>query len=296
MDKKIYEKKLSIIILNYKTEKLTAQTVDSVLATVKTENYEIYIVDNNSADGSLEHLMEKYAEDNRIKFIANSENVGFAKGNNIAIKDSTSEYVLLLNSDTIVYEGTIDKCVEYMDNNEEVGAMGPKVVLEDGSLDHACKRGFPTPSASLYYMLKLDKIFNNKEKYGKYDMTYLPIDEINEVDALTGAFMMVRRQVIDTVGTLDERFFMYAEDIDWCYRIKWAGWKIIYYPEVTMLHLKGKSGKKRKYRTIYQFHKTMLQFYDKNYKPSYNLAVTAAVHAGVWLKCGLTMVVNVFKK
>lgn len=291
-----YNKKLSIIVINYKTEKLTAQTIDAVLNTVETTDYEIYIVDNNSGDGSLEHLTDRYSNEGRIKFIANKENTGFAKGNNIAIKASNSEYVLLLNSDTIVYEGTIDKCIEYMDRNEAVGAIGPKVVLEDGSLDHACKRGFPTPSASLYYMLKLDKLLKNKEKYGKYDMSYLPIDEINEVDALTGAFMMVRREVIDTVGLLDERFFMYAEDIDWCYRIKYAGWKIIYYPEVKMLHLKGKSGKKRKYRTIYQFHKTMLQFYDKNYRQHYNIFVTAAVYAGVWIKCGLTMLVNVLKK
>lgn len=231
-----------------------------------------------------------------IKYIYNEENLGFAKANNQAMKISKGRYVLLLNSDTIVKEDCIEKCIEYMDMNKTVGALGPKILLGNGELDHACKRGFPTPTASLYYMLGLDKKHPNEPKYGQYQMTHLSNDEINEVDALTGAFMMVRKEVIDTVGVFDERFFMYGEDLDWCYRIKEAAWKIVYYPEALIIHLKGQSSKKkRKYKTIYQFHKTMIQFYNKHYMKKYNVFVTLAVYVGVMGKMSLSMVKNFFR-
>lgn len=287
---------LSIIILNYNTKEITKQTVESVINTTKNIDYEIFLLDNGSSDGSIEFFQEEYEQALNINLIFNDENLGFSKANNQAIKKAKGKYVLLLNSDTIVKEECIVKCMDYMDKHPQVGALGPKIVLADGSLDHACKRGFPTPSASLYYILNLEKFFPKSEKFGRYRMSHLSNDEINEVDALTGAFMMVRKEVVEKIGALDERFFMYGEDLDWCYRIKEAGWKIIYYPESLLIHLKGQSSrKKRRYKTIYQFHKTMLQFYNKHYLKKYNIFVTAFVYFGVILKMGLSFVINFIK-
>ncbi len=287
---------LSIIIVNYNTKELTKQTIDSVKKTVINIEYEIFLVDNASVDGSIEFFKDIYESDNRVQLIFNNDNLGFAKANNIAIKKSKGRNILLLNSDTIVKEACIEKCLKYLNQQNDVGALGPKILLNNGELDHACKRGFPTPAASLYYMLKLDKLYPKNKKFGQYRMTYLDDNEIGEVDALTGAFMMVKREVIDKVGVLDDDFFMYAEDIDWCYRIKAAGWKIIYYPEAEMIHLKGQSSKKkRKYKTIYQFHKTMLQFYNKHYVKKYNFIVTGIVYIGIITKLTLSLMINFFK-
>jgi len=288
---------LSIIIVNYNTKELTKQTIDSVKKTVNNIEYEIVLVDNASVDGSIEFFKDIYESDNRVQLIFNNENLGFAKANNIAIMKSKGRNILLLNSDTIVKEACIEKCVAYLNQHNDVGALGPKILLNNGELDHACKRGFPTPAASLYYMLKLEKLYPKSKNFGQYRMTYLDDNEIGEVDALTGAFMMIKREVIDKVGVLDDDFFMYAEDIDWCYRIKDAGWKIMYYPQAEMIHLKGQSSKKkRKYKTIYQFHKTMLQFYNKHYIKKHNFSVTGIVYIGVIIKLILSLMINFFKK
>lgn len=284
---------LSIIIVSYNTKDLLRQTIQSVISTAHGFSYEIIVVDNASKDGSPEMVRECFKE---VNLIANDGNYGFSKANNIGIKVSTGKYVLLLNSDTVVLDNTLLKCIGYMDQNSGIGALGCRVELRDGSLDHACKRGFPTPWASLCYMLKLHKLFPKWEKFGRYDMTYLPEDRTNEVDCLIGAFMMVRRVAIDRVGLLDEEFFMYGEDIDWCYRIKEGGYKVVYYPEVKIIHYKGQSSKKRRFMTIYEFHHSMYLFYRKHYFKKYNILVTALVYAGIFIKMGLVLFVNLFKK
>jgi GT2 family glycosyltransferase len=241
-------------------------------------------------------LKEKYKHSKVVKPIFNNENSGFSKANNIGLKQAKGKYILLLNSDTCVLENCIDKCIDYIENDKNIGALGCKLVLGDGTLDHACKRGFPSPSASFYYMLKLDKLFPDIKKYGQYRMSYLGNDEIGEVDSLTGAFMLIRRHVIDEIGLLDEEFFMYGEDLDWCYRIKEAGYKIIYYPEVKTIHYKGQSSKKKRWKTLYEFHRAMWLFYNKHYKRKYNFLVTLFVYIGVILRLLCVSVVNMFKK
>lgn len=285
--------KLSIVIVNYNTKDLTIQTIESVLDTVKNIEYEIFLVDNASADLSVENFEKQYGDNERINFIFSKENLGFAKGNNIALDKCKGDFVLLLNSDTIVKDDAIEKCIDYMERCHEIGALGPKILLGNGSLDHACKRGFPTPEASFYYMMGMDKKYPESKKYGRYRMSYLNDDSIGEVDALTGAFMMVRREVIEQVGKLDESFFMYAEDIDWCLRIKENGWKIVYYPEAKIIHLKGQSSKKRRrYKTVYQFHKTMIQFYNKHYRKKYNFLISSIVYIGIWMRFVMSMLKN----
>jgi GT2 family glycosyltransferase len=284
---------LSIIIVNYNTKELLKQTIQSVIDTTKNIRYEIIVSDNNSTDGSIE-MLEKYFPE--VKLIKNKDNLGFPKGNNVAVKKSIGRYVLLLNSDTVVIDNCLEKCIKYMDLHKGIGVLGCKVVLKDGQLDHACKRGFPTPEASLFYMLKLHKLFPDSKKFGQYTLGYLHEDEPNEVDSLTGAFMVLRRETVDEVGLLDEEFFMYGEDIDWCYRIKEAGWKVMYYPEAKIIHYKGASSKKKRFKTLYEFHRAMILFYDKHYRLKYNIFVTILVYLGVYVKFILSLFVNIFKK
>ncbi len=286
--------KISIIVVNYNTYRLTKQTIESVLDKSYPFRLEVILVDNASSDGSIEALKEEleiYKE--QVHIIINETNLGFGKANNIGMKESKGEYILLLNSDTVVTEECLEKCLSYVGQAENIGALGCKVVLGDGSLDHACKRGFPTPKASLYYFLKLDK--KNPKKYGLYDALHLGEDEVGEVDALMGAFMLMPRKVLDEVGLFDEDYFMYGEDIDLCYRIKAAGYKVVYYPEARIIHYKGGSSKKRRTKVIYDFHHAMWIFYRKHYYNKYNLGITILVWVGIWGKYLLELAKNSLK-
>lgn len=283
---------VSIIVVNYNTKELLKQTIESVINTTKHIEYEIIVSDNDSKDGSQTMIKEKFS---KVRLMENNDNLGFPNGNNVAIREAKGRYILLLNSDTKVLENCIEDCAKYMDNHKDIGALGCKLVLADGTLDHACKRGFPTPEASLFYMLKFNKLFPQSKKFAAYTMGYLNEDSINEVDSLTGAFMMIRREAVDKVGLLDEEFFMYGEDIDWCYRIKEAGYKVVYYPKVITIHYKGQSSKKKRIKTIYEFHRAMILFYNKHYRKKYNFIVTFLVYIGISLKLVLTLFINLFK-
>lgn len=288
--------KLSIIIVNYNTYRLTRQTIESVLEKKHSFTYEIILVDNASVDGSIEALEETFAEainEGIVHIIKNSANLGFAKANNIGMNASKGEYILLLNSDTEIKEDCLEVCMKQMESDHHIGALGCKVVLADGKLDHACKRGFPTPKASLYYFLKWDK--KNPKKYGLYDALHLGEDEVGEVDALMGAFMLMPRYVLDQVGFLDEDFFMYGEDIDLCFRIKAGGYKILYYPKGQITHYKGGSSKKRRHKVIFDFHEAMWIFYKKHYMKQYNILITGLVAVGIWCKCLLELTKNALK-
>lgn len=299
--------KLSIIIVNYNTYTLTKQTIDSVLEKKLPFEYEIMLVDNASMDDSMVKLQEDYKDiirEGLLKITLNDANLGFAKANNIGMRKSKGEYILLLNSDTYVVEDCLQQCMQYIEryntetaiqgeNECKIGALGCKVILPDGSLDHACKRGFPTPKASLYYFLKLHK--KDKEKYGLYDALHLDEDETGEVDCLMGAFMLMPREALDKVGLLDEDFFMYGEDIDLCYRIKEGGYKILYYPEASIIHYKGGSSKKRRTKVIYDFHNAMWIFYKKHYIKKYSLWINALVYTGIWTKYILEIGKNAMK-
>ncbi len=278
---------LSIIIVNYKTEELTRNCIDSVLESyIKPYEYEILVVDNASNDGSIESIEMRYAGEDRVKIIKNKENLGFSKANNIGMCSAIGRYVLLLNSDTIVEAETLRKSLDFCETHQGIGALGCKVVLGNGKLDPACKRSFPTPMNGIYHMLKLDTHFPKSHRFGEYNLTFIDENRTFSVDCLTGAYMMVPRKVIEEVGMLDEDFFMYGEDIDWCYRIKKAGYPIIYYPEVKIFHYKKASGiGKRNPKTIEAFYDSMLIFYDKHYQDKYNgLAKLCVVYGTKLLK------------
>jgi len=287
---------LSIIIVNYETYDLTKQTIESVIENDHPFEYDIYIVDNASKDGSIEQLQEYFhteSENGLIKFILNDENKGFAYANNIAIKKTSSEYVLLLNSDTLVLENSLEVSMNYMNSNEDVGALGCKVVLPDNTLDKACRRSFPDFNVSFYKMTGLSSLFPKSKRFGRYNLTYLNEDETYEVDCVVGAFMLVRSKTIKEVGLLDETFFMYGEDIDWCYRIKAANWKVIYFSDAKIVHYKGASNSKKQNKKLtYEFYRAMYIFYNKHYKEGYPWITTAATYVGIWGICGLKLFKN----
>ena len=288
---------LSIIIVNYNTFKLTKEAIDSCLSEPTHYTYEIFLVDNKSTDDSLEKLegyFEREISRGIIKVIANNSNDGFAAANNLAIEKSKGDFILLLNSDTLIKQSTIDKCMDYMTDglHADVGALGCKVSLADGSLDKACKRSFPNPVNSFF------KLFNIKTSSGKddYNLDNLDDDGVYEIDCLVGAFMLVRKTTIDDIGLLDDTFFMYGEDIDWCYRIKQAGWRIVYFGEAEIIHYKGSSSenrktKKRNPKLIYEFYRAMYIFYKKHYTKKYNSLVNITVYIGI----GVLLVFNLIK-
>ena len=274
--------KLSIIIVNYNTYSLTKQTIDAVVAGCYDFAYEIILVDNASTDGSIEALEEQFKREAQYKcvhIIKNEANLGFSKANNKGISRAKGKYILLLNSDTKVDKGCLEGCLAQLEQDESIGALGCKVVLANGTLDHACKRGFPTPKASLYYFLKWDQ--RNPQKYGQYNALHLNEDEVGEVDVLTGAFMMMPKVVLDKVGFLDEDFFMYGEDIDLCYRIKASGYRIVYYPKERMIHFKGGSSTRRRHKVIYDFHQAMWIFYRKHYYEKQPMWINSLVYFGI---------------
>jgi GT2 family glycosyltransferase len=214
-----------------------------------------------------------------VKIIENKKNLGFAAGNNPGISKAKGRYILLLNSDTEVPKHTLATMIRYMDEHPSVGVSTCKLLLPDGSMDPACHRGFPTPWVAFTYVTKLEKLFPKTRLFGEYHQGYKDLSTIHEVDCIVGAFFLVRREVVSAVGLMDEDYFMYGEDIDWAYRIKKAGWPIMYNPTVTILHKKKQSGRanilaKRRVTTEIYFHKYNWLFYTKNYAKSYGPIIT----------------------
>lgn len=271
---------LSIIIVNFRTYDLTKQTIVSVINTVKNIEYEILVVDNNSADGSLEKLCSDFKNESLVKFIKNKHNDGFAVANNLAFVDAKGEYVLLLNSDVIVEEDTINQSLNYIKSNPKIGILGCKVILPDGSLDKACRRSFPTFEVSFYRMSGLSKLFPNSKRFNQYNLSYLDDDGVYFIDCVVGAFMLINSEVMRNCNGLDESYFMYGEDIDLCYKVKELGYEVCYYGKCKIIHYKGASGKNK--RLLYEFHKSMEIFYDKHYKKDDPLVINLITHLSIW--------------
>ncbi len=265
---------LSVIILNYNTVELTRACLTTVFASnLGPYSMEVVVCDNGSTDGSVEMITKEFPQ---VTFIDNKKNVGFAAGNNPGIRKAKGRYLLLLNTDTEIPKHTFRVMLDFMEKNPDVGASTCKLLLPDGSMDPACHRGFPTPWVALTYLAKLEALFPKSRVFGEYHQGYKDFKTIHEIDCISGAFFMVRRDVVRKVGLMDEDYFMYGEDIDWAYRIKQAGWKIMYNPTVTILHKKKQSGRANLLRTrrvtteIY-FHRYNWLFYKKHYAKKYGM-------------------------
>jgi GT2 family glycosyltransferase len=288
---------LSVIILAFRSYDKLAASVRAVFSSRTDYKYEVIVVDNGSADGTAERFVEEFGANQypNLKLIRN-QNEGFAKGNNLGIINSSGKYVLLLNPDTSVQPDTIQLCMDYIIANKYIGALGCKLIKSNGKLDPACRRSFPNPANSLYRFLLLPKFFPNSKRISSYNMTYAPEDEILDVDSLSGAFMLMPRTLLNKVGLLDESYFMYGEDIDLCYKIKQAGYRVVYFPKTFTYHYKGQSSKKAPYSMLYYFHESMWIFYKKHYAKKYPVIMNRLVYSGIWLRFAALVLGNALRK
>jgi len=280
---------VSVVVVSYNTKELTVKCLKSVFIQNHV-SYEVIVVDNASSDESVKEIQKSFPQ---VALIENSKNRGFATANNQAIKLAKGRYILLLNSDTILLsEDSFSKMVNFMDKRQEVGISGCKITKPNGRLDWPCKRSFQTPSVFFYRSLGLDKIFPKHRSFGKYHLTYLDENETHEVDAITGAFFMIRRETIDQIGLLDEKLFMYSEDMDWCLRAKKRNWKVFYYPEVQITHYKSRSSKKRSSKIIYWWYYSTWYVYKKHTAKNYNFLINSIVFIGFCLMFVFTFLRN----
>ena len=285
--------KLSVVIVNYNVEHFLEQCLFSVRKAIANIEAEVYVVDNNSVDGSLKMLAEKFPE---VKVIANKDNVGFSRANNQAIRISTGEYVLLLNPDTVVEDDTFTKTIEFMDAHPDAGGLGVKMVDGKGRFLPESKRGLPTPATAFYKMFGLTKLFPHSKRFARYYLGHLDNDEINEVEILAGAFMLMRRETLDKCGLLDETFFMYGEDIDLSYRITLAGYKNYYYPKTRIIHYKGESTKKTSVNYVLVFYKAMEIFVRKHFANKGAKTFSFFINIAIYFKAFLALLSQFFNK
>lgn len=278
------EMDLSVIIVNYNVRQFLENALASVYRAMEGVQGEVFVVDNASDDGSVEMVREKFPA---VQLIENKANVGFAKANNAALKKATGRYLLLLNPDTIVQEDTFSVMMKFFDENPDAGLAGCKILNSDGSFQLPCRRSFPTPWVAFSKIFGLSALFPKSKLFGKYNLTYLNEDETYEVDAVSGSFMFLRREVYEKVGGLDETFFMYGEDLDWCYRISQSGYKVYYVHSTKIIHFKGESTRRSEIDEIRTFYQAMQLFVEKHFSSSVFVEVFLTI--GIVLRASLAM-------
>ncbi len=284
---------LGIVIVNWNTCELLRRCLETVLASEGDLTFRTVVVDNASDDGSADMVRQLFPQ---VELIANEENIGYPRANNVglrhlgfqgpgAVADAAPRYALLLNPDTELPPDALLGMLRFMDGRPDVGVAGPKLVLRDGSLDRACRRGFPTPIVSFYHYSGLARLFPKNPRFGRYNMTYVDENQAIEVDSVVGAFMQVRKSAIERVGLLDEAFFMYGEDLDWAFRVKQAGFKVWYHPAVSVRHVKRAASRKSP-KAQFEFWRAMLIFYRKHYQRGTILPLHVMVMAALLFKGG----------
>ena len=286
-------KKLSIVIVNYNVEFFLEQCLKSVYEALEGIEAEVFVVDNNSVDQSVNMLRDKFTA---VKLIENKENTGFSKANNQAIAESEGEYVLLLNPDTLVQKDTFAKTIEFMDSHPDAGGLGVQMIDGKGNFLPESKRGLPTPWVAFYKIFGFTKLFPKSRRFGKYHLSYLDKNETHEIEVLSGAFMMLRKSVLEKVGVLDEAFFMYGEDIDLSYRITQAGYKNYYFSDTKIIHYKGESTKKGSLNYVTTFYNAMKIFAEKHYSDSKLRSFLFFIRLAIFLRASMAVVHRFFKK
>ncbi len=284
--------KLSIIIVNYNVQHFLEQCLHSVFKALKNIETEIFVVDNNSVDGSIAMLKTKFPQ---VKLIENKKNTGFSYANNQAIKLSKGEYILLLNPDTVVEEDTFEKIMAFMDTHTDGGGLGVKMLDGKGNFLPESKRGLPTPAVAFFKIFGFSRLFPKSKIAGRYHLGFLDKDKIHEVDVLSGAFMLLRKSVLDKVGLLDETFFMYGEDIDLSYRIILAGFKNYYFPETRIIHYKGESTRKSSVNYVFVFYKAMIIFAKKHFSQNKAQLFSFLISVAIYLRAGAAITVRYLK-
>ncbi len=277
--------KLSVIIVSYNVRDYLRQCLDSLDKALEGIDAEVFVVDNHSKDGSVSYVKKHHRN---VNFISCNHNHGFARANNIAIRQSKAEYVLLLNPDTIVGENVIRKVLNFMDGHPNAGGAGVRMLRTDGLSAMESRRGLPTPMTSFYKMCGLCERFPHSRRFGKYYMSYLGWDEPAQIEVISGAFCFLRKEALNKIGLLDEDFFMYGEDIDLSYRLLKGGYENWYLP-FSILHYKGESTQKSSFRYVHVFYEAMLIFFRKHYG-SFSFWVSAPIKLAIFFKACIALV------
>lgn len=285
--------KITVIIVNYNVAYFLEQCLHSVKKALLHVNGEVIVVDNNSVDGSVAMVLHKFPE---FKMIANKQNTGFSYANNQALKIANGEYCLLLNPDTVVEEDTFKKVIEFMDAHPDAGGLGVKMIDGKGNFLPESKRGLPTPSVAFYKIFGLSFLFPKSKLFGKYHLGYLDKEQTHEVEILSGAFMLMRKGVLDRVGLLDEAFFMYGEDIDLSYRIIKGGYKNYYFPGTSIIHYKGESTKKSSVNYVFVFYKAMVIFARKHFSDKNANLFSLLINIAIYLRAGAAIATRFIKR
>ncbi|HUW24321.1 MAG TPA: glycosyltransferase family 2 protein [Patescibacteria group bacterium] len=295
---------LSVVVLSYNTRDFLRECLAS-LKHSPSLTAEVIVVDNASSDGSPQMVRKEFP---RVKLIINKTNVGFARGNNIGLKEAKGDFILFLNSDTRLEPNALEEAIGFMRTDENMGALTAKTLLASGKIDPDCHRGFPTPWASITYFLGLERIFPQSRLFGQYHRFYLDLNQNHEIDAGAGAFMMIRREVVEKVGAWDEEYFFYGEDLDFFYRIKRAGFKVMFYARPLLTHFKGASSglrretekisrnsKENRLKVARASVKAMEIFYRKFYQGVYPAWMTSLILLGIRIKGTIRVVYHYLK-
>lgn len=291
-----------VVVVNHNTVGLLWRCLNHVIASHADATIDLTVVDNGSTDSSLAMLREEYPQ---VRALRSERNLGFSGGNNLALRRILAElppqaaraheYILLVNSDLFLAPDTIAGLVAFAEGRPDVGAVGPRVEKPDGTLDLACRRSFPTPANAFFKLFGLSRRFPGNARFAAYNLTNLDPGQLTEVDAVTGACMLVRVSAIDQVGLLDERFFMYGEDLDWAYRLKAQGWRVFYDPAVRALHQKGATSARQSGRMIVEFYRAMYLFHQKHYATRSPRPLNWLVAAGIAARGGLALGLNLVR-
>lgn len=277
---------LSVVIVNYNVKYFLEQCLHAVKRAIKGMDAEVFVVDNNSVDGSCQHIRERFPW---VRLIENRENTGFSRANNQAIREASGKYILLLNPDTVVEENTFSQCCSFMDAHPDAGALGVKMIDGRGHFLPESKRALPTPWVAFYKIFGLSTLFPRSKKFGRYHMGHIPEDETSEVEILAGAFMFLRKEALDKVGLLDEDYFMYGEDIDLSYRIVKGGYKNYYFPETTIIHYKGESTRKGSLNYVLVFYNAMIIFARKHFSSKNARTYSLIINMAIYLRAAMAM-------
>ena len=285
---------VSICIVTLNTRDYLRECLHSLDEHLPQRSYEVILVDNASLDGTLEMLHQEYPA---IQVIANQTNEGFTRPVNQAMRAAAGSFVLLLNPDTIILPGLVDRMVAFLEANPKVGICGPKVLNQDGTLQLSCRRGEPRPWAMFSYFSGLWKLFPHSKFFGGYLMNYMDENVIHEVGGVAGCCMLIRRGVIDQIGYLDERYFAYQEDADYCFQARKAGWKINYVPDAQVIHYGGKGGSRvQPFRSIFEWHRSYYRYYRKNLASDYFFLFNYFYYLVMLAKLLLALLANILRR
>jgi GT2 family glycosyltransferase len=284
---------ISVCIVNYQAKDYLRDCLHSLYEHTAS-TFEVILVDNGSTDGSLEMLKDEFPD---VQTTENPDNLGFTRPMNQALEQGRGRYLLQLNPDTIILPAALDRLVAFLESHPEIGICGPKVLNSDGSLQKQCRRGEPTPWAVISYFTRLNRLFPDSKLFGGYLLNYMDEDETHPVAGVSGSCMLIRRAVIDQIGYLDERFFAYQEDADYCFRTREAGWEIYYMPEAQIIHYGGQGGSRvQPFRSIYAWHHSYYLYYRKNLAKDYFFLLNWAYYFIMLVKLALALLLNLFRK